>query len=86
MSPRTIPTAPGLRESLARMLETPAPTETVQVAVANLDAADAQFLRNVVAVLTDPAHRQALINLRIGHSVICYGRGGGVTIIAKELL
>lgn len=86
MSPRTIPTAPGLRESLARMLETPAPTETVQVAVANLTPADAQFLRNIVAVLSDPAHRQALINLRVGHSVICYGRGGGVTVIAREAL
>lgn len=59
----------------------PGATETVQVSVANLTREDAQFLRNVISVLSDPALLGHLVNLREGKSLIAYHGTVGLYLI-----
>lgn len=58
--------------------------ETLAVNVANITCEDAQFLRNCIALLTDPAHIQHMADVRSGQSRIAYQPRGGLAVIAED--
>ena len=65
----------------------PAPAaETVTVNITNCTPADAKFIRNVVAVFTDPKHRASLDKIRSGHSSIRYERRGSLAVYPTQPL
>lgn len=54
---------------------------SVQIYVANASPADVQFLRNVVALLTDPAFERHADKLKTGNSSIHYETGGALAVL-----
>lgn len=59
----------------------PAPEQAqLRVSVANLAATDAQFLRNAIALFTDPALAAHLPALRQGRICIVYEDGGALAL------
>ena len=85
---RTLPVPPRFREAIQRM--NPAPTkpqpthDTLRIEVGNVTPADAQFLRNCVALLTDPANAEHISDVRSGKSMIAYRSHGALHVIPTE--